>query len=155
MALFCTDSTVKPIRGMCTLKHIHFLTTINTLLLYGQGPWFEPRMSSFFFFALCCTGFIRSFFFRFFARHAILSSPPRDFGSAVERPTLYAQVRGSNPDFVLLYCSTWSVGGCVACRWLGGCALELEASDLVCIDLWGNPLATYCVLILTGSLQTN
>ena len=79
MALFCTDSTVKPIRGMCTLKHIHFLTTINTLLLYGQGPWFEPRMSSFFFFALCCTGFIRSFFFRFFARHAILSSPPPGF----------------------------------------------------------------------------
>ena len=36
---------------------------------------------------------------------------PRDFSSTVELPTLDAQVRGSSPDFALLYCRTWWVGG--------------------------------------------
>ena len=43
------------------------------------------------------------FFFRFFSgmEHCCVI-PPRDFGSAAERPPLDDQVRRSSPDFVLL-----------------------------------------------------
>lgn len=85
---------------------------------------------SFFFFALLVRAFVFLFFRSSFWAWNIVT-PPRDFGPAVERPTLYAQFPEPRLCTVVLlneddgcdWVGRWVMGGCMGgwlVGWVGG-----------------------------------